>query len=123
MLWNAGQFRRQFFDLNDLLKPMAKIANLGDVNIPFKPALPPCKRELRHFSTASKISCYRLKPALTSAYAQQEGRQKVVATCAILQARASSSLPRCKARRIEPHGQQTRPGRVQLSAVPRSYSA
>jgi hypothetical protein len=29
------------FDLYDLLKPMAKIANLGDVNIAFKPVLPP----------------------------------------------------------------------------------
>jgi hypothetical protein len=37
MLWNAGQFRRQFFDLNDLPKPMTKIANLGDVNITFRP--------------------------------------------------------------------------------------
>jgi hypothetical protein len=29
MLWNAGQFRRQFFDLNDLLKPMVKLDNLS----------------------------------------------------------------------------------------------
>jgi hypothetical protein len=28
MLWNACQFRRQFFDLNDLLKPMARLDNL-----------------------------------------------------------------------------------------------
>jgi hypothetical protein len=33
----CGQFRRQFFDLNDLLKPMAKIANLGGVNITSSP--------------------------------------------------------------------------------------
>jgi hypothetical protein len=36
----CSQFRRQSFDLNELPKP-AKLANLGDVNITFKPALPP----------------------------------------------------------------------------------
>jgi hypothetical protein len=36
MLWNAGQFRRRFFDLNDPPKPTAKVANLGDVNLTLK---------------------------------------------------------------------------------------
>jgi hypothetical protein len=31
---------------------MAKIANLGDVNITFKPALPPCKGIAPHRSLA-----------------------------------------------------------------------
>ncbi|GLZ30907.1 hypothetical protein Lesp02_30960 [Lentzea sp. NBRC 105346] len=35
MLWEAAQLRRRFFDLNDLPKPMAKIAELGDVNVTF----------------------------------------------------------------------------------------
>lgn len=37
MLWEAAQFRRRFFDLDDLPKPMAKIADLGDVNVTFVP--------------------------------------------------------------------------------------
>lgn len=37
MLWEAGQFRRRFFDLEDLPEPMAKIAELGDVNVTFLP--------------------------------------------------------------------------------------
>jgi hypothetical protein len=40
LLWNAGQFRRQFFDLNDLLKPMTKLASFSDVNTTFKRAPP-----------------------------------------------------------------------------------
>lgn len=37
MLWEAGQFRRRFFDENELPEPMASIADLGDVNITFVP--------------------------------------------------------------------------------------
>ncbi|WP_075766167.1 hypothetical protein [Actinoalloteichus fjordicus] len=37
MLWEAAQFRRRFFDLDALPKPMAKIADLGDVNVTFVP--------------------------------------------------------------------------------------
>lgn len=37
LLWEAGQFRRRFFDLDELPEPMAAIADLGDVNITFVP--------------------------------------------------------------------------------------
>jgi hypothetical protein len=37
MLWEAAQFRRRFFDLEDLPEQMAKIADLGDVNVTFVP--------------------------------------------------------------------------------------
>jgi hypothetical protein len=37
MLWEAGQFRRRFCDLDDLPEPMAKIADLGDVNVSSSP--------------------------------------------------------------------------------------
>jgi hypothetical protein len=37
MLWEAAQFRRRFFDMDDLPKPMATIADLGDVNVTFVP--------------------------------------------------------------------------------------
>ena len=37
MLWEAAQFRRRFFDLDDLPEPMAKIADIGDVNVTFVP--------------------------------------------------------------------------------------
>ncbi|WP_049803326.1 hypothetical protein [Pseudonocardia dioxanivorans] len=37
MLWESAQFRRRFFDMDDLPKPMAKIADLGDVNVTFVP--------------------------------------------------------------------------------------
>ncbi|SDY62292.1 hypothetical protein SAMN05660209_03293 [Geodermatophilus africanus] len=33
MLWEAGQFRRRFFDADELPEPMAKVADLGDVNV------------------------------------------------------------------------------------------
>ena len=36
MLWEAAQFRRRFFDLEDL-EQMAKIADIGDVNVTFVP--------------------------------------------------------------------------------------
>ncbi|MFF4597233.1 hypothetical protein [Amycolatopsis sp. NPDC001319] len=35
MLWEAAQFRRRFFDPDDLPAPMARIADLGDVNVTF----------------------------------------------------------------------------------------
>jgi hypothetical protein len=37
MLWEAAQFRRRFFDIDELPKPMARIAELGDVNVTFVP--------------------------------------------------------------------------------------
>lgn len=37
MLWESAQFRRRFFDMDDLPEPMAKIADLGDVNVTFVP--------------------------------------------------------------------------------------
>ncbi|WP_322769057.1 hypothetical protein [Frankia sp. Cr1] len=37
MLWEAAQFRRRFFDLDELPEPMAAIVDLGDVNITFVP--------------------------------------------------------------------------------------
>lgn len=37
MLWEAAQFRRRFFDLDDLPEPMTRIADLGDVNVTFVP--------------------------------------------------------------------------------------
>jgi len=37
LLWESAQFRRRFFDLDDLPEPMAKIADLGDVNVTFVP--------------------------------------------------------------------------------------
>lgn len=37
LLWEAGQFRRRFFDLDDLPESMAKVADLGDVNVTFVP--------------------------------------------------------------------------------------
>lgn len=36
-LWEAGQFRRRFFDMDDLPEPLATIADLGDVNVTFVP--------------------------------------------------------------------------------------
>ncbi|KQY55665.1 hypothetical protein ASD11_14210 [Aeromicrobium sp. Root495] len=32
MLWEAGQFRRRFFDQDDLPEPIASIADMGDIN-------------------------------------------------------------------------------------------
>lgn len=37
VLWESAQFRRRFFSMGDLPEPMAKIADLGDVNITFVP--------------------------------------------------------------------------------------
>ena len=37
MLWEAAQYRRRFFDLEELPAQMARIADLGDVNVVFVP--------------------------------------------------------------------------------------
>ncbi len=37
MLWESAQFRRRFFDIDDLPKPISEIADLGDVNVTFVP--------------------------------------------------------------------------------------
>jgi hypothetical protein len=37
MLWEAAQYRRRFFDLGELSAQMARIADLGDVNVVFVP--------------------------------------------------------------------------------------
>lgn len=37
LLWEAGQFRRRFFDLDELPPAMAKIADLDDINVVFVP--------------------------------------------------------------------------------------
>ncbi len=37
MLWEVVQFRRRFFDLEDLPEQVTKIADLGDVNVTFVP--------------------------------------------------------------------------------------
>lgn len=37
LLWEAGQFRRRYFDEEDLPEPMARVADLGDVNVTFVP--------------------------------------------------------------------------------------
>jgi hypothetical protein len=46
----VGQFRRQFFDQDDLQELVAKIAGLGAVNVTSKPALPPCSAIEVNFS-------------------------------------------------------------------------
>lgn len=47
MLWEAAQFRRRFFDVDELPEPMAKIADLGDVNVTFVP-----RTRMRYFEYA-----------------------------------------------------------------------
>ena len=37
MLWEVAQYRRRFFDLDELPPQMAKIADLGDINVVFVP--------------------------------------------------------------------------------------
>lgn len=37
LLWEAGQFRRRFFDEDELPETMAAIADLGDINLTFVP--------------------------------------------------------------------------------------
>lgn len=37
MLWEAAQFRRRFFDEDELPEEMARVADLGDVNVVFVP--------------------------------------------------------------------------------------
>jgi hypothetical protein len=46
----AAQFRRRFFDLEDLPEQMAKIADLGDVNITFVP-----RTRARYFEYARQL--------------------------------------------------------------------
>jgi hypothetical protein len=48
----SGQFRRRFFDLGDLPEQMAKIADLGDVNITFVP-----RTRARYFEYARCCTC------------------------------------------------------------------
>ena len=48
MLWEAAQFRRRFFGWDDLPEPMAKIADLGDINVTFVP-----RTRSRYFEYAS----------------------------------------------------------------------
>ena len=52
MLWEAAQFRRRFFDLGDLPEQMAKIADLGDVNITF---VPRTRRPGQQFTTTRRL--------------------------------------------------------------------
>jgi hypothetical protein len=40
LLWEAGQFRRRFFDGEELTPDLEKIADLGDLNITFVPRTP-----------------------------------------------------------------------------------
>ena len=40
MLWEAAQYRRRFFDLDELPPQMSRIADLGDVNVVFVPRTP-----------------------------------------------------------------------------------
>jgi hypothetical protein len=37
LLWEAAQYRRRFFDVDELPTPIAQIAELGDVNVTFVP--------------------------------------------------------------------------------------
>lgn len=37
VLWEAGQFRRRFFDEDELPAELARIADLGDVNVAIVP--------------------------------------------------------------------------------------
>lgn len=51
LLWEAGQFRRRFFDEEDLPEPIARIADMGDINAILVPRTlsrffeyePPCR--------------------------------------------------------------------------------
>lgn len=40
MLWEAAQYRRRYFDMDDLPAQMAQVADLGDVNVVFVPRTP-----------------------------------------------------------------------------------
>jgi hypothetical protein len=57
MLWEAGQFRRLFFDEKDLPAPIAKIADQGDVNVTLVP-----RSRSRYFEYAP---LYHLLPRAT----------------------------------------------------------
>lgn len=48
MLWEAAQFRRRFFDEDDLPEPLAKIADMGDINTVLVP-----RTESRYFEYES----------------------------------------------------------------------
>lgn len=37
MVWESAQFRRRYFDMDELPKPLQRIADLGDVNVSFVP--------------------------------------------------------------------------------------
>lgn len=52
MLWEAAQFRRRFFDLDDLPEQMAKIADISDVNVTFVP-----RTRARYFEYAPLFTC------------------------------------------------------------------
>lgn len=56
-LWEAGQFRRRFFDVDDVSEPIKRIAELGDVNAIFVP-----RTESRYFEYAP---LYHLLPRET----------------------------------------------------------
>jgi hypothetical protein len=57
MLWEAGQFRRRFFSEEDLPAPIAKLADLGDINLTFVP-----RSRSRYFEYAP---LYHLLPKAT----------------------------------------------------------
>jgi hypothetical protein len=57
MLWEAGQFRRRFFDEDNLPAPLAEIADRGDLNITFIP-----RTQSRYFEYAP---LYHLLPRAT----------------------------------------------------------
>ncbi|WP_062130644.1 RNA polymerase sigma factor [Demequina aestuarii] len=57
MLWEAGQFRRRVFSGEDLSEPLARIADLGDINAVIVP-----RTESRYFEYAP---IYHLLPAKT----------------------------------------------------------
>ena len=56
-LWEAGQFRRRFFDAEDLPEPLMRIAELGDVNVTLVP-----RSQSRYFDYAP---LYHLLPKVT----------------------------------------------------------
>jgi hypothetical protein len=57
LAWEAGQFRRRFFDPDELPEPLAKLAELGDRNIQFVP-----KTRSKYFEYATLL---HLLPAST----------------------------------------------------------
>ena len=57
MLWEAAQFRRRMFDEEELIKPIRKVADAGDVNVVFVP-----RTRSRYFEYAP---LYHLLPRAT----------------------------------------------------------